>query len=375
MSRLYTSLLIVLSVFTIISANNTFLSENDLAKISNLKEEKTESKDISESNEFLSKDEEPSNKMSSISLIEEKSDISSKENSSDKNFWRSFVSGFSLIFASEIGDKTFILSLFYALRIGILITFLTASTTLVLLNAFWLLVGASLPLLLYQTWINWLAVVLFFVFAVVLFIDGMRMDDKLIIDEFHEYEVEAEIEKEVEEKEYKLREKLLKEEKKTHSHLNKILEKERLGHQLTNEETIFLNDEKNKDKPNNDTTKPSSIAKSQSFKSVKSNKSNASSIPPMPEKSTFSIVWGFSISLILAECGDRSQITAVAIAAVYNFSGVLLGSSIAHIAAALIAVSIGHYFSAHVSEKLVTLIGSGLFFLYSIDALYECLSA
>ena len=77
------------------------------------------------------------------------------------------------------------------------------------------------------------------------------------------------------------------------------------------------------------------------------------------------------MSLILAECGDRSQITAVAIAAVNNFKGVLIGSSLAHILATSIAVLVGHAFSKRMSEKLITLIGSALFFIYAVIFLIE----
>ncbi len=87
------------------------------------------------------------------------------------------------------------------------------------------------------------------------------------------------------------------------------------------------------------------------------------------EEITFKLLFSFSMTLVIAECGDRSQLTAIAIAALYDFKGVLIGSSLGHAVATLIAVTIGYYFSEHVSEKIITLIGSFLFFGFAIDSL------
>jgi putative Ca2+/H+ antiporter (TMEM165/GDT1 family) len=294
----------------------------------------------------------------------------------DKNFWPSFFTGFNLIFISEIGDKTFILTLFFTLKLGRMLTFLTTSTTLVLLNAFWLIVGASLPMLIYQTYVNWFAVGLFLIFGTILLIEGFKMDDKKIIDEFHELEIEKEIEEEVEEIDEGLKEKLLEEEKTTHKRMNKILEEEdKLYHKSDNNQVN--QSEVKKDDADKKTNYTSDSAKKLDKKTLEivddKNKITVHS-PKHHEKTTFQIIWGFSMSLILAECGDRSQITAVAIAAVYDFKGVLLGSSIAHIIAAFIAVTIGHYVSEHVSQKTITLIGGVLFYLYAIDFFFDSMS-
>ena len=231
--------------------------------------------------------------------------------SNNKGFLYSIGSGFSLIFISELGDRTFILAIFYTMKIGILPTFLVAATTLISLNVVWLLIGVYLPILIYKVYIDIAATLLFFIFAFSLLYDGIRMENKMIIEELKELQEEEEHENEL--KEVNL-------------------------HDEDKEKEQGLLVERNKTK----TTK---------------------------EKVTFQILFSFSMTLIIAECGDRSQLTAIAIAALYDFKGVLIGSSLGHALATFIAVTIGYYFSEHVSEKIITLIGSFLFFVFAIDSL------
>lgn len=332
------------------------------SKQENLKEEKSTLL-IEQSLTSMEKDELKKNEM----LI--------KIGEGDKNFWPSFFTGFNLIFISEIGDKTFILTLFFTLKLGRMLTFLTTCVTLVLLNAFWLIVGASLPILIYQTYVNWFAVGLFLIFGTLLLIEGIKMDDKKIIDEFHELEVEKEIEEEVEELGEDLKEKLLEEEKVTHKRIHKIEEEEDKLYHKNDHYHLKEEDNKKEDTDKKTSYTTDSAKKTElKLKEQSDNKKVVVLSPKHHEKTTFQIVWGFSMSLILAECGDRSQITAVAIAAIYDFKGVLLGSSIAHIIAAFIAVTIGHYVSEHVSQKTITLIGGVLFYLYAIDFFFDSMS-
>jgi Ca2+/H+ antiporter, TMEM165/GDT1 family len=239
----------------------------------------------------------------------------------DYGFWSSFTSGFVLIFVSELGDKTFLMSVFFTMKIGLIPTFLTAACTLIMLNAFWLLIGHTLPILIFKPVLDWCAIILFFVFAILLLIEGLRMDNHKIIEDLHDLENEIK------------------------EHDTEDNEVEEL------EENLISTIEKNQ---TNCKTKDYNEAK---LVIPHSNK----------KKSLISILWGFSMSLVLAECGDKSQLTAIAIAAVYDIKGVVIGSSLAHSLAALIAVSIGHFFSEHISEKVITLIGSCLFFIYAID--------
>lgn len=244
----------------------------------------------------------------------------------NESFWYSLSSGFSLIFISEIGDRTFIMAIFYTIKVGILPTFLVASTTLVLLNFISLMIGMYLPLLIYKFYLDICATLLFLFFGVSLLYNGIRMENKKIIEELNEYEEEEEM-------------------------------KERQN------EKLLQKDEENDGLQKND--------KEESHNQVKETDDGKDVVNLSFKKKKENIgmtLLSFSFTMILTEIGDRSQITAIAIAAVYEFYGVLIGSSLGHVVATLIAVTIGHYFAEHVSEKMITIVGGVLFLLFSIDS-------
>lgn len=262
--------------------------------------------------------------------IKTANNVNNDENTSNKrSFKSSLITGFLLIFISEIGDNTFIIALIFSLKFGMLKALIISSITLILLNAFWLFVGASLNLIMYDYLIKWGATCLFFVFATIMLIDGLKMDNKLIIDEVLEKEEEIE---------------------------NKMVESTK------------------DDKEENKESKEQLLPKEEG-KNVVTNTQESDVIHVKKGTLTWSIIWSYSMSLIVAECGDKSQITAITISAAYDFKGVLIGSSLAFFFAILIAVSIGQFFSKHVSEKMVVLIGAALFYLYAIDLLIENLYA
>lgn len=87
------------------------------------------------------------------------------------------------------------------------------------------------------------------------------------------------------------------------------------------------------------------------------------------DKGVFQICLELFVALTLSEMGDKSQITTVAIAALYNVYGVLIGTSLAYFCTILIAIVCGHFLSKYVSEKQMTLIGGIIFLLFSIQLL------
>lgn len=238
------------------------------------------------------------------------------------NFWKSVVSGFSLIFISEIGDNTFILAIIFSIKLGHILTFIATSSTLVLLNFTSLLIGKLIPVILYKPILDWIAIVVFSLFSIYMFIEGIKMDNKLLIEEINEENAENQ-----------------------DNELQEVL--------VENEDNINNNQSDAKE-----------------IKIIDSNTEQNNNKIKKEKNYDYNIVtrtFMYCGSLIIAECGDRSQITAITIAAVYDFKGVVIGSSLGHILATFIAVTIGKLFSRFISEKIITLIGSFLFLIFAID--------
>ena len=88
-------------------------------------------------------------------------------------------------------------------------------------------------------------------------------------------------------------------------------------------------------------------------------------------KSSTGAGWMLFSAIVLAEMGDRSQVTAVFIAAAYDFYGVLIGSSLAHVVCVLIAIYLGLWLGHYLSEKQMNFIGGILFYLFALQILVE----
>ena len=73
--------------------------------------------------------------------------------------------------------------------------------------------------------------------------------------------------------------------------------------------------------------------------------------------------------LCVSEFGDKSEISTVTIAAVYNFYAVLVGTMIAYFFAIVIAAFLGHYIGQYLTEKMMSIIGGLLFVGFAVQIL------
>jgi Ca2+/H+ antiporter, TMEM165/GDT1 family len=86
-------------------------------------------------------------------------------------------------------------------------------------------------------------------------------------------------------------------------------------------------------------------------------------------------IWGVIVQAFvltfIAEWGDRTQITTIALATSNTVLPVTLGAIMGHIIAAAIAVLGGRLIPGHISEKKITLIGGLLFLIFAIVAVIK----
>lgn len=80
------------------------------------------------------------------------------------------------------------------------------------------------------------------------------------------------------------------------------------------------------------------------------------------------VAQSFGLTFI-AEWGDRTQFTTIALAAANDPLGVTLGAILGHAICALIAVQCGKLVCGRISEKTITAIGGALFLLFSMVSL------
>ena len=73
--------------------------------------------------------------------------------------------------------------------------------------------------------------------------------------------------------------------------------------------------------------------------------------------------------LCASELGDKSEITTIAIAAIYNLYGVLVGTMLAYFSTIVLAALLGHILCKYLSEKSMSLIGGIIFLLFALQIL------
>ena len=77
--------------------------------------------------------------------------------------------------------------------------------------------------------------------------------------------------------------------------------------------------------------------------------------------------------LCLSDFGDKSQITVMTMAAIYDFYGILIGSTLALVGTVTIAVLFGTWICDKISTKLLFLIGGILFLIFGCELLINIL--
>jgi putative Ca2+/H+ antiporter (TMEM165/GDT1 family) len=87
------------------------------------------------------------------------------------------------------------------------------------------------------------------------------------------------------------------------------------------------------------------------------------------QKSTWKLCFELFAFLCISEFGDKSEISTVTIAAVYNLYAVLMGTMIAYFFAIAIAAFLGHYVGQYLTEKMMSIIGGLLFVGFAIQIL------
>ena len=73
--------------------------------------------------------------------------------------------------------------------------------------------------------------------------------------------------------------------------------------------------------------------------------------------------------LIVSEIGDKSEITTIAIAALYNLTGVLIGTMLAYVCTIIMAIALGKIISKYITETQMNFIGGIIFLLFALQIL------
>jgi len=260
------------------------------------------------------------------------------------SFWNSFLSGFSIIFVAEIGDRTFILIMLYSITNNYLKTFLISNFVLLLWNFISIMIGYEIPVLMNKDLVEWVGIFTFTIFGILMIKEGYYMESKFVEEEVLEEEEN------------------LKLTHAHHSHGVKVHANDSCEFKISGKNKVEYTSSQND-------LKESLLNKRKNSDEIDLRKNNDVERNNKSEddqgQNSFNSIWTFAFMLITAELGDKSQIAAIVIGATQNLYGVLLGTSLAHSLCTVIAIVFGNIFAKYVTTRQITLIGGIIFFIFA----------
>ncbi|GAA5986894.1 hypothetical protein JCM5350_000355 [Sporobolomyces pararoseus] len=258
-----------------------------------------------------------------------------------------FTRSISVILVSEIGDRTFIIAAILSMRHSRTVIYAGALSALATMSLLSALLGTIVPSLLPKKWTTLAAAVLFFFFGARMLQEGMEMEGGEAGKEKMEEEM-REVQKEVEE----------------------AVAEDGTSSIVDMEEGIPLKNAAAGE--DSDAEGNSGLPLPSSSKSKKKDRGGIIEGAKNLVSLCFSPIFVQAFILtFLAEWGDRSQITTIALAAAHNVWIVTLGTTLGHSVCTLGAVLGGRWISQHISIKHVMLSGAVLFLIFGIVYGYE----
>ena len=88
---------------------------------------------------------------------------------------------------------------------------------------------------------------------------------------------------------------------------------------------------------------------------------------------SFGIIFTIFLILCLSDLGDKSQITVITMAAIYDLYGILIGSTFALLGTVTLAVLFGTWICEKVSPKILFFIGGLIFLIFGGEVLLNVL--
>ncbi|AOW02469.1 hypothetical protein B0I72DRAFT_137774 [Yarrowia lipolytica] len=265
----------------------------------------------------------------------------------DDDMWHTFVMAFSMIITSEIGDKTFLLAAIMASKHSHFTIFSAAFSSLALMTILSALMGQAFLLFVSPRLVGIAAGVLFLVFGIRLLHEATHMEGVSIKDEM------AEVESEIEASEMNEKNRDLEAGTSSSSSGDTTLRRQNSAPGITDDglgEQGYSFDIRKASKP---TIK-------QSLADISNGFSNLASLVLSP-------AWvQIFVMTFLAEWGDRSQISTIAMGAGSNFWPVVFGGVIGHACCTSVAIIGGKLLAQRVSIQQITVVGAVAFIIYAI---------
>ena len=303
------------------------------------------------------------------------------------SFLQSFASSFSFVFITDLTDKSIFLIILLSQKVPTQILLITAALSILSMNFLSILAGSYITKIIPELYIDIIACILFITFGFISMKESFQKDNEA-------KNLMEKTKKEMSDSEDSNNYVLMNEDNETtnyesnselkfNSHLRSHSNMSDLSNfsyiNSSNYNSLNNNNDSNNNLPNylniknNDNNQNRLIIRNESDKSdSEKEKFNGDN------EVSFGLIIRIVSMLCLADMGDKSQITVITMAAIYNIYGVLIGSSLA----LMITISLAAFFGSWICNKIkpsILLFSGGIIFLVFaaevlLNILYDILS-
>ena len=287
----------------------------------------------------------------------------------DINFKLSIFESFLLILIAELGDKTFIMLIILQLKTNRITVFISSLFAELLMNFFAISLGYLIDFLLYKNLIDYIGILIAFIYGLFLVGASFREEDIYFANELvlNQKNYETSFTDLLEESKVEKKEESLKNSRyPLNAKLETISEvdasKEESKHfQIRKEGHNFGGSKKNvvPQKRNEENDAELIEALNEILDKNKEEEEDT--------KVDVNVFWTIFRTMILSEFFDRSQISALSMSSIFNFSGVLIGSSIALTLSCYLGAYHGKDIIKVLKEKVLSFLLGCIFIIYGIQ--------
>ena len=287
------------------------------------------------------------------------------------SFLQSFASSFSFVFITDLTDKSIFLIILLSQKVPTQILLITAALSILSMNFLSILAGSYITKIIPELYIDIIACFLFITFGFLSMKESFQKDNeaKNLIEKTKKEMSDSEdsnnyvlMNEDNETTNYESNSELkFNSHLRSHSNMSDFSNFSYIN--SSNYNSLNNNNDSSKNLPNchniknNDNNQNRLIIRNESDKSdSEKEKFNGDN------EVSFGLIIRIVSMLCLADMGDKSQITVITMAAIYNIYGVLIGSSLA----LMITISLAAFFGSWICNKIkpsILLFSGGIIFL------------
>jgi putative Ca2+/H+ antiporter (TMEM165/GDT1 family) len=289
----------------------------------------------------------------------------------DINFKLSIFESFLLILIAELGDKTFIMLIILQLKTNRITVFFSSLFAELTMNFFAICLGYFIDFLLYKNLIDYIGILIAFIYGFFLVGASFREEDISFANELvlNQKNYETSFTDLLEESKVEKKEESLKNSRyPLNAKLETISEveasKEESKHfQIRKDGYNFASGDTKKNIPQQKKNEEADAELIDALNEIlDKNKEDEedSSID-------INVFWTIFRTMVLSEFFDRSQISTLSMSSIFNFSGVLIGSSIALTLSCYLGAYHGKDIIKILKEKVLSFLLGCIFIIYGIQ--------